>query len=272
MVQRPADRQSIIVPEAYTTYKSSPSELEQFLLWDSGRGDNDRILFFGRESNTSSSNQMIKLYADGTFVLYLPLFAQIYILIAERGGFVLPILYVLFSNKDSATYNRMFVAIRTLWPNFRPVSFSIDFKQAAVSAARSTFSDISIHGFLFYLTKNMRKKLSDEGLFCRYNTTPNFELAARMIVAIAFVPSHRIDSALEMLLVELPDDLKVVLNWLEGSYVSCLVCGVRCGALFPFHMWSVYECTLRSLDHTNNHAEVAHCQIRAEFGMEHLTL
>ncbi|KAF1741983.1 hypothetical protein MXB_2174 [Myxobolus squamalis] len=118
----------------------------------------------------------------------------------------------------------------------------------------------------------MRKKLSDEGFFCRYNTTPNFELAARMIVAIAFFPSHRIDSALEMLLVELPDDLKVILNWFEGSYVGCLVRGVRCGALFPFHMWSVYECTLRSLNHTNNHAEAAHCQIRAEFGMEHPTL
>ncbi|KAF1741984.1 LOW QUALITY PROTEIN: hypothetical protein MXB_2175 [Myxobolus squamalis] len=103
MVQRLADRQSIIFPIAYTTYKSSPSQLEQFLLLDSGRRDNDRILFLGRESNTSSSNQMIHLYADGTFVLSLPLFAQIYILMAERGGFVLPVLYVLLLNKDSVT-------------------------------------------------------------------------------------------------------------------------------------------------------------------------
>ncbi|KAF1741991.1 hypothetical protein MXB_4203 [Myxobolus squamalis] len=44
MVQR-----SIDVPEAYTTYKSSHGELEQFLLWDSGRGDNERILIFLRE-------------------------------------------------------------------------------------------------------------------------------------------------------------------------------------------------------------------------------
>ncbi|KAF1741990.1 hypothetical protein MXB_4202 [Myxobolus squamalis] len=96
----------------------------------------------------------------------------------------------------------------------------------------------------------MRKKLSDEGLLRRYNTTPDFSLAARMIVAIAFVSSHRIDAALEIRL---------------GR-------GVRRGALFPFHMWSVYERTLQSLDRTNNHTEAAHCRMRAEFCMKHTTL
>ncbi|KAF1744280.1 hypothetical protein MXB_1829 [Myxobolus squamalis] len=94
--------------------------------------------------------------------------------------------------REKATYNRMFLVIRTLWPNLQLVSLSIDFEQATVSAARSTFPDVSIHGCLFHLTKNMRKKLSDEGLLRRYNTTPDFSLAARIIVAIAFVPSHRI--------------------------------------------------------------------------------
>ncbi|KAF1740864.1 hypothetical protein MXB_2607 [Myxobolus squamalis] len=187
---------------------------------------------------------MTRLYADGTFVLSPPIFAQIYVLVAERRGFVLPVLY-------------MFVTIRTLWPNLRPVSLSIDFEQTAVSAARFTFPDVSIYSCLFHLTKYMRKKLSDEGLLRRYNTTPDFALAARMIVAIAFVPSHRIDAALEML---------------SGSYVGRLGRGVRRGALFPFHMWSVYERTLQSLDHTNNHTEAANCRMRAEFCMKHTTI
>ncbi|KAF1740575.1 hypothetical protein MXB_2549 [Myxobolus squamalis] len=52
----------------------------------------------------------------------------------------------------------MFFSKRTLWLNLLPLSLSIDFEQATVSAPRSTFYDFSIYGCLFYLTKKDEQK------------------------------------------------------------------------------------------------------------------
>lgn len=103
---QPANRASIVIPEKYKMYEVGPNETEQFLLWDSGEGDENRILIFGRSSHGDWANQMDKLYVDGTFSIAPPMFAQIYIIMAERNGFVLPVLYALLPNKTSATYER----------------------------------------------------------------------------------------------------------------------------------------------------------------------
>ena len=150
---------------------------------------------------------METLYVDGTFSLAPALFAQIYVVMADRGGFVLPVLYILLPNKEGETYRRMFEAIKQLWPHLNPTAVSIDFEQAAIGAIRSTFPDCAIRGCLFHLTKNLRKKLADEGLLRRYNTDPEFALAARMVIALFFVPIEDLDVALEALTNELTEDL-----------------------------------------------------------------
>lgn len=165
-------------------YEVAPDQLENFLLCDSGEQDVNRILIFGRQSNGGWSNQVQKLYVDGTFSLAPALFSQIYVVMAERGGFVLPVLYALLPNKEAGTYLRTFEAVKEMWPELNPSSISMDFEQGAIGAVRSTFPDSEIHGCLFHLTKNMRKKLAENGLLKRYNTDPDFALSARMIVAL----------------------------------------------------------------------------------------
>uniref|UniRef100_A0A5S6QC05 FLYWCH-type domain-containing protein n=1 Tax=Trichuris muris TaxID=70415 RepID=A0A5S6QC05_TRIMR len=51
---QPASRDSIVIPEAYQTYGGQ----EQFLLYDSDLGDDDRLLIFERQSNMASSTHM----------------------------------------------------------------------------------------------------------------------------------------------------------------------------------------------------------------------
>uniref|UniRef100_A0A5S6QFP8 FLYWCH-type domain-containing protein n=1 Tax=Trichuris muris TaxID=70415 RepID=A0A5S6QFP8_TRIMR len=107
---QPANRASIVIPEAYQTYGGQ----EQFLLYDSGLGDDDRLLIFGRHSYMAWSAHIKHLYADGTFKITPPLFAQVYILMAERDGFVLPVLYALLPDKQETTYRRMFEAVKEM--------------------------------------------------------------------------------------------------------------------------------------------------------------
>ncbi|KAF0987016.1 hypothetical protein HZS_4716, partial [Henneguya salminicola] len=178
------------------------------------------------------SHLIEKLYVDGTFSLAPTFFSQIYVIMAARGEFLRPVLYALIPNKEGRTYRRLFEAIKELWPNLNPSSISIDFEQAAIGAIRTTFPNCAIHGCLFHLTKNMRRKLSDEGLLRRYNTDHDFALAARMIVTLSFF---------------------------EDVYIERQNRNrTRRSALFPPHMWSVYERTVNGEDRTNNYVEAAH--------------
>ena len=45
---QPADRASIILPDAYRMYEVAPDQMEDFLLWDSGVQDESRNFLFGR--------------------------------------------------------------------------------------------------------------------------------------------------------------------------------------------------------------------------------
>ncbi|MGL6146086.1 MAG: hypothetical protein ACRC0D_06330, partial [Macrococcoides caseolyticum] len=267
---QPTDRSEIIIPVEYRTMEVEPGRLENFLLWDSGEGNDYRIFIFGRESVGLWSNQIKQLYVDGTFSLAPALFSQIYVVLADRGGFVLPIVYALLPNKESATYLRMFRAIKEIWPNLNPSSISIDFEQAAIGAVRENFPNCSINGCLFHLTKNLKKKLAAEGLLQQYNRDAVFASRARMIVALSFVPINDLNSAFETLAIELSPDLTPVINWFEDFYIGRPNRnGTIRNPLFPPQCWSVYERTLNGECRTNNYAEAAHRRLQAEFGMDH---
>ena len=116
----------------------------------------------------------------------------------------------------------------------------------------------------------MRKKLADEGLLRRYNTDPDFALTPRIIVALSFVPIEDLDVALEAMENEIMEDLMPIINWFEDVYIGRQNRNrTRRRALFPPHMWSVYERTVNGEDRTNNYVEAAHRRLQAEFGMDH---
>lgn len=272
---QPGSREAIQVPDMYQMYQVAPGQIERFMLFDSGEGDDDRILIFGRTSHVNWSHEMDRLYVDGTFSIAPSLFAQIYVVLAERGGYVHPVLYCLLPNKRGATYERMFRAIRDIWPQLNPSSVSMDFELAAINAATVIFPNSEIFGCLYHLTSNMKKKLCTEGLHQRYSTDPQFALAARMIVALAFIPVTDLDDAMDALSTwnEFPEELRPVIEWFEDTYMGRLLrSGRRRPATYPSAMWSVHERTLNDEARTNNHAEAAHRRLQAELGVEHPTL
>ena len=270
---QPADLTSLVIPEIYQTYELTPGQEEKFLLIDTGMGDTSRILIFGRHSTINWAHQMERVYVDGTFRIAPTLFSQVYVIMAERGGFVVPILYALLPNKTEETYRRMWEKIKNLWSNFKPTSISTDFEQAALNSIRYAFPGVQLFGCLFHLQKNMRKKLSDEGLMSLYNNNPDFALAARKIVALAFVPPTSMEDAFEDLCNETPHELQPILNWFEDSYLGRPNRrGVRRPAMFPIHVWTVYERTLNGNARTNNFVEAAHRRMQVEFGVDHPTL
>ncbi|KFD49108.1 hypothetical protein M513_10050 [Trichuris suis] len=170
----PISAASMIIPEAYQTY----GDQERFLLYDSGLGDEQRVLIFGRQSAGEWSSRMKNIHADGTFRIAPRQFAQVYVIMAERGGFVLPVLYALLPNKQELTYRRMFEGIKATWPQFDPETITLDFEQAAMNAVRATFPAVQVHGCFFHLVRSVKRQVARQGLLSVYNSDAEFAMGA----------------------------------------------------------------------------------------------
>ena len=140
-----------------------------------------------------------------------------------------------------------------------------------MNSAQKAFPRAELHGCLFHLTKSMRRQLSENGLLQRYNAEPQFAHHAKMIVALAFVPTDNLDEAFDVLSNQLPKELTPILNWLEENYIGRPGPESRRSrpALFPPEIWSMYQRTISGIDRTNNHAEAAHRRLKRELDVVH---
>ncbi|XP_018497476.1 uncharacterized protein LOC108865185, partial [Galendromus occidentalis] len=236
---------SIDIPEEYRRYESTSGNFENFLLGDSGSDDSNQILIFGRASAVSWIGQVKKLHVDGTFSLAPQLFSQLFVILAERPGCVVPIAFALLPNKTEDVYCKMLDMITLGWPDLSRGDFH-GFEKALLNAFGAYFPNAEIHGCFFHLVQNLKKRVASCGLTRRYRNESDFALRVRMISAMAFLPPNRLEEALRDLRDELPEELQPVLDYFEDTYMGRLQIKTdgtmgRREAIFPVHMRSVHE-------------------------------
>jgi len=118
----PVNRAAIpVLPMEYQVTANN----DQFLLFDSGVDDENRMLIF-------ASNQAIQLLAisedwfgDGTFKVCPDIFFQLYTIHARINQRVIPCVYALLPNKTRQTYERLFreISDRVLAVGNAPLTF-----------------------------------------------------------------------------------------------------------------------------------------------------
>ena len=85
---------------------------DQFLLYDSGRENMDRILLFGTAKSTNLLTENVHWFIDGTFKIVPDLFYQhvtIHCLVNKR---TIPYIYALLPNKSQKGYKEMFKKLK----------------------------------------------------------------------------------------------------------------------------------------------------------------
>ena len=142
---------------------------------------------------------------------------------------------------------------------------------AVINAARANFPGAELRGCLFHLMKNLRRNLGGAGLLHRCDSDAMFSLHARMIIALTFVPIDNLDVAFDALTEELPEELQLILNWLEDNYLGRPFGRNRRrhAPILPPQLWNVYHRVLNDQDRTNNHAEAAHRRLQVELDVTH---
>ena len=112
----PTSVEDIEVPDDLKRLESG----ELFLIYDSGKEDNERFFIFGTESSLDVLANSAHVFMDGTFKIVPELFFQLYSIHAMTPNGVFPCAYALLPNKIRRTYQRLFEKMKELRPNMQP--------------------------------------------------------------------------------------------------------------------------------------------------------
>ncbi|RWS21273.1 uncharacterized protein B4U80_07801 [Leptotrombidium deliense] len=138
-LQRARESESDTLPTAINEiYFNAPRrdfKGQNFVLYEN-LTDSHAMIIFGTKEGMIRLCQAHKIIADGTFNSSAKLFEQLYTLHTKVMSKTFPAVYVLLSNKMSASYSKMFLAIQsianTMQLQFAPEEFQIDFESAVI--------------------------------------------------------------------------------------------------------------------------------------------
>ena len=181
------------------------------MLFDSGIGDDQKIIVYGTPKFVPLLCTSDNWYCDGTFSVVPNLFLQLYALHAEKDGVIFPCISALLRNKSEATYDRLFKKLLEIEPLLNPITIMIDFEKAAMDALKDNFISI-ISGCFFHLRQNVYKHVQQQGLTNRYQADSDFALKIKMLGSLAFVPENDVISCFNTLMEDFPEE--------KDAYVS----------------------------------------------------
>ena len=270
---QPTSLEQLVLPAEYQLTAKG----EQFLLYDSGP-DTQRMLIFGTQRNL----EMLKLaehwMADGTFKTAPPLFSQVYVVHALRGGaqlmrdgHLLPSLFVLLPNKTEATYRRMWEQIRLLCPLAQPKEMLLDFEKAAINSFEQVWPETVVKCCFFHPTQNVCRKVQAAGMQADDSQDEELAIRIRQLPALAFAHPYDVHELFAEVAQQLPmaQATELVL-YFERTYIGrTLPGGTHQAPLFPLNLWNYYYETPFGLPRTTNAVEAWHRSFNATVGCHH---
>ena len=151
------------VPELPAEYRQTATG-EQFLIHDSGVGDENRILIFGSVQALELLGQSLHWFSDGTFKVCPEIFYQLYTLHALINERVIPCIYALLPNKTEETYHRFFSEVAVVLQQYVPSDIMMDFELASINASSVNFPGVEMKGCFYHLSSNLWKRIQRLGL------------------------------------------------------------------------------------------------------------
>ena len=236
---------------------------EQFLFFDSGAGNVNRIIAFASIQARQLLVESDNWYADGTFKVCPGVFYQLYTFHAQRAGRIFPCIFALLPNKTEITYRRLMDAISNLTNGRAPDDILIDFERGALNAINEVFPDTNVKGCFFHLCSNVWKHVQAAGLQVRYLEEPEFALQLRMLTALAFLPPQNVTAGFVSVCNEIRrnfgDAAEELLAYFEDTYIGRFrVDAARGNPLFSIELWNMFHRTDAELPRTNNSVEGWH--------------
>lgn len=258
----PLRRQDIpVLPQQYQVTAAG----DQFLLFDSGVGDAERIFIFATQQGLRLLANYDHWFMDGTFKLCPEVFYQIYTIHAQVNDQILPCIFGLLPSKTEMIYNRFFIevcnAVRNLGHD--PVDILVDFERAAINAIQTQIPGAHAYGCFYHLCSNIWKHIQEAGLQAHYVADDEFSIHLRMIAALAFVPPNDVADSFDELCAAIRNLYNIeadnVLDYFEDHYIGRFRRNApRRPPTFAIELWNMFHRSDAELPRTNNAVEGWH--------------
>ena len=158
------ERQEVLsVSPATRSFFEIPELFKNFIRFDSGQNDHERIILFGDPDMLRVLETSNFSLADGTYKVTPKTFYQLYSIHVSLSGIAPACIYAFLPNKTEKTYHRFLEALKILAPDSRPENILLDFEQAAVQAFQKNFPETKLSGCFFHLSQSFMRKIAELG-------------------------------------------------------------------------------------------------------------
>ena len=136
---------------------------KEFILYDSGAHQEDRIIGFGLRELVDELEHQTLVFSDGTFDACPSMFYQLYSFHGRIRNNYPPLIHFLLKKKSAEVYEKMLDAMVQLMPAFNPNIFIVDFENGISAAIRNKFRYSLIKGCYFHLSQSVLRKANELG-------------------------------------------------------------------------------------------------------------
>ena len=182
---------------------------EQFLIYDSDRNADNRILVFASPSALRLLAAAETWFIDGNFAMTPRGFSQLYVIRVALGSTAVSVVYALLQNKSQQCHTDFFQAVmdycaeKELFPS--PATVMCDFEKAVIRAVEIVLgADVKIQGCFYHLTQATWRKIQELGLTAKYKTDEDFRIFCGKVDGLAFLPVDEVKEGMEHLKRRIP--------------------------------------------------------------------
>ncbi|KAK4884083.1 hypothetical protein RN001_000354 [Aquatica leii] len=194
---------------------------EQFLLYDNGVANDNKILIFGTQKNLELLGSSDHWYAAGTFNTTPPLFSQVYTIQGVKFNNCILSVFVLLTGKTELIYQQMIQALKEIKPNLEPITIMMNFERF-----ETEFPGYFKTGCFFHLSQCIWRKVQENGKAARYANDAVFALQVKMLSGLGFLPTQDVIPGCEKLTDSQyyinDDDLQSISDYFEDVWIGRL--------------------------------------------------
>ena len=191
------------------------------------------------------------------------MFKQVYIIMGEVFGKVVPLVYSLTTHKDTQTYETILSEIRDRMQILKVDNniqlFNLDFELAVSSAVKNIFGDnMHIHMCWFHFCQSLFRQVQKHCLI-EFYASEDLRDEFSLICCLALVPTENVLATFKELYVQLRPSSKLIADHVRNYYIEGKngtgSQGRRKGPKFPLHYWNAFDIMKNGESRTNNFCE-----------------